>query len=250
MGKHIGSTVNPVLEKNNHYMTSPFGERTLNGKTAMHNGIDLKNGDKAGHLSGDNIISIADGKVTYVGKSKTRGNYVELQHINGWKTRYLHQKDNSIVVSVKQLVKKGQKLGHTGDTGEGVTAEHLHLAVINPKGNYVDPLPYLLGDKNFDGENWETGVDYITMYEKFKRYSPCVGVNKVPYKRLSAADQKKCNNVGGYAKTKVGVKYKFYEFAFDNKGNRWGCTTNPNKKQKNKHWICVCDKNGDQVKKA
>ena len=30
-----------VLEGGGHVMTSPFGKRTLNGKTRQHNGIDL-----------------------------------------------------------------------------------------------------------------------------------------------------------------------------------------------------------------
>ena len=37
MGTYIGKVPNPVLASNEHYMTSPFGER----KGVQHNGIDL-----------------------------------------------------------------------------------------------------------------------------------------------------------------------------------------------------------------
>ena len=243
MGKYIGITVNPVLEKNNHYMTSDFGERKLNGKLAMHNGIDLKNkNNNTGKLTADYIIAIADGKVTFVGSSKSRGNYVEIEHINGYKSRYLHMKDGSIVVKEKQLVKKGQRLGYTGATGEGVTGVHLHLAIIK-SNKYLDPKPYLLGDKNFNGDNWETG-NYELLYEKYLRYSPEVKVtNKCKYKDLSATAQKKCiKDKLGYAKYKIGANINIKEFKRDNKANLWGRT--------NTLWVCVKDSSGDQVKKV
>lgn len=244
MGKHIGATVNPVLKKNNHYMTSPFGMRILSGKENMHNGLDLKNGDKAGHLTGDYIIAIEDGKVTFVGSSKSRGNYVEILHVNGYKTRYLHMKDNSIEVSKNQLVKKGTVLGYTGATGEGVTGVHLHLAVVNKSGKYLDPMPYLLGDKGFNNaDNWELG-DYELLYNKYLRTSPEVKPNnKCKYKNLSANAKLKCiKDPLGYARYKIGAKINIKEFVFDNKGNKWGRT--------NTLWVCVKDASGDQVKKA
>ena len=247
MNRYIGSTTNPVLFHNEHYLESPFGERNFRGKVEQHNGIDLLYKTKLTKAKADYIIAIDDGTVTKVDYTKTRGCYVELTHKNGFKSRYLHLKAGSIIVAEKQLVKKGQTLGYMGDTGDA-TNVHLHLAILH-NNKFVDPLPYLLGDKNFEKDNWETGVEYVTLYEKFKRYSPCVGLNKVPYKNLSSADKKKCNNISGYAKTKVGVTYTLYKFALDNKYNRWGCTTNPAKGQKKEHWICVCDSNGDQVKK-
>lgn len=248
MNRYIGSTVNPVLFHNEHYLESSFGERNFRGKVEQHNGIDLLYKTKLTKAKADYIIAIDDGTVSEVNYSKSRGCYVTITHKNGFKSRYLHMKAGSIIVSVKQLIKKGQTIGYMGETGDA-TDVHLHLAILK-NNKFVDPLPYLLGDKNFNGDNWETGVDYITLYEKFKRYAPCVGLNKVPYSVLSATDKTKCNNVGGYAKTKVGVKYKFYKYETDSKGNKWGCTTNPANKQKKSHWICVRDKNGDQVKRV
>lgn len=143
MGKYIGATTAPVLKKNNHWMTQAF-------KAGTHNGIDLINRGKV--LIGttkDYIIAIARGEVTCTGYSKTRGYYVEIKHENGYKSRYLHMKKDSIVVKKGQYIQKGTTLGYMGNTGDSQGA-HLHLAVENTKGNYVDPLPYLLGTKNFD----------------------------------------------------------------------------------------------------
>ena len=150
MGKYIGATTSPVLKKNNHWMTQAFNDGKKD-KKKKHNGIDLINRGKV--LIGttaDYIISIAEGEITYTGYSNTRGYYVEMKHKNGFKTRYLHMKKGSIVVKKGQYVQKGTTLGYMGATGEGVTGKHLHLAVINTKDKYVDPLPYLLGSKNFD----------------------------------------------------------------------------------------------------
>ena len=244
MGKHIGATKSPVLKKNNHYMTSDYGMRTLKGVTKMHNGIDLKNGDKPGQLTGDTIIAIADGVVSYVGSSKSRGNYVELKHKNGYKTRYLHMKDNSIVVKTKQKVLKGQALGYTGATGEGVTGVHVHLAVILPNGSYTDPKPYLYGDKTFDDSEWVEGKEYRVLYHKYLRSTPEVkSNNKAKYKNLNASCQKKCiKDALGYAKYKIGAKITIKEFKNDKKGNKWGRT--------NELWLCVKDSTGNQVEKV
>lgn len=246
MGKHIGATKSPVLKKNNHYMTSDYGERKnpTTGKKEKHNGIDLKNGDKPGQLTGDTIIAIADGVVSYVGSSKSRGNYVELKHKNGYKTRYLHMKDNSIVVKTKQKVLKGQALGYTGATGEGVTGVHVHLAVVLPNGSYTDPKPYLYGDKTFDDSEWVEGKEYRVLYHKYLRSTPEVkSNNKAKYKNLNASCQKKCiKDALGYAKYKIGAKITIKEFKNDKKGNKWGRT--------NELWLCVKDSTGNQVEKV
>ena len=92
------------------------------------------------------------------------------------------------------------------------------------------------------------GQEYETTNKKYLRYDHCTGNNKVHYKNLSAAAQKKCDNVAGYARTKIGSKYKFHEFATDSKGNIWGRTTPDGRSYK--IWICVEDSTGKQVKKV
>lgn len=249
MGKALGQVKNPPLKHNNIYLESPFGKRTYKGKVEQHNGIDLQYRYPTTKLKDnkeDTIIAIESGVVVKVTYSKSRGYYVEIKHNKIYTSRYLHMKKNSIKVSVGQKIIKGQELGITGMTGaaDGI---HLHLAIIE-NGYFVDPLPFVLGEKDIN-PTIELNVPYKTLKKKYKRYEACVGNNKVPYKVLSVDDKKKCDNVLGYARTKIGVIYTFYDIKFDIEGNLWATTTKPTSKQPNKHWICVWDSTGYQVKK-
>lgn len=132
-----------VLKNGKHKVTSPFGMRTIFGKRSMHNGIDL-----VGENSTlDYIIAFADGVVSISKYSSSAGEYVQINHGNGQYTRYLHMKKGSRTVKAGQAVKKGDVLGYMGATGN-VTGAHLHFDV-NIGGCYVDPEPYLKGEKEF-----------------------------------------------------------------------------------------------------
>jgi hypothetical protein len=250
------NVVNKVLEQGEHWLEykSGFEKREYKGEVTFHKGDDLLGKDKGT----DYVVAIDDGIVTKNTYSTSRGYYVELKMNNGFFTRYLHLKKGSILVKVGQKVAKGQRLGYMGNSGYYTDANgkktrvgtHLHFAVANTNDTCIDPMPYLMGEKSFSTGDWIVGAKYKTIKKKFKRYGAYVGNNKVPFDVLSAADKKKCDNVGGYARTKIGVEYIFYDFVFDNKGNRWGCTTKPTSTQKNKHYICVEDKTGKQVKKV
>lgn len=109
-------------------VTSPFGMRTLNGKTAMHNGTDYGTARK-------NIpcYSIVDGKVQYVGFENSMGYYVYIQFtLNGkpYTTRYLHLHEQS-KLRAGQTIKQGDLVGIVGATGRGVTGIHLHIDIYD-----------------------------------------------------------------------------------------------------------------------
>ena len=161
MGKYIGATTAPVLKSNNQWMTQEFKSG------GVHNGIDLIKRGKVWTPAAktDYIIAIADGEVTYTGYSETRGYYVELKHKNSYISRYLHMKKGSIVVKKGQYITKGTVLGFMGSTGDS-TAPHLHLAVCKPNGTYVDPLPYVLGSKNFDTKVQKNAYQAYDMKKK------------------------------------------------------------------------------------
>ncbi len=72
---------------------------------------------------------------------------MRIKHPNGLYSRYLHLAPNSICVKLGQRVKAGDKLGVIGDTGYSF-GTHLHFDV-NDGTKYLDPLPYLLGEKSF-----------------------------------------------------------------------------------------------------
>lgn len=247
MGKYLGALKVPVLEKNDNFLESPFGTRTYKGKKEQHNGVDLHTGKTYKNNIKDNVIAIETGRVEKVSYSKDRGNYVKIKHNASITSIVMHLENGSVKVKENQNILKGTIIGTDGMTGRADSV-HVHLAIL-VNGNYVDPMPYLNGEKEIN-PILEKNVPYKTLKKKFKRYGACVGNNKVPYKNLSATDQEKCTNVAGYARTKIGVIYTFYDFIMDNKGNWWGCTTKPTSKQPKKHYICVYDNTGYQVEKV
>lgn len=101
-----------------------------------------------------NAIAVADGEVVTVqdfvdgfNDTYTAGNYVRIKHESGVYSRYLHLVKGSVKVKVGQKVKAGTVLGTEGNTGYSY-GTHLHFDVFDGT-QYVDPLPYLLGEKSF-----------------------------------------------------------------------------------------------------
>ena len=88
-----------------------------------------------------------DGVDGFDDKVYTAGNFVRIKHESGVYSRYLHLVKNSIKVKVGQKVKAGTVLGMEGNTGYSY-GTHLHFD-INNGTQYVDPLPYLMGEKSF-----------------------------------------------------------------------------------------------------
>ena len=116
-------------------MSSPFGMRMdpfMKGP-AIHTGIDLR-GDK-----GDPVRVTANGTVTIAGWNGGYGNMVEVDHGNGFSTRYGHM--SKIDVKVGQSVRIGQTLGEIGSTGRS-TGPHLHYET-RIDGEAVDPQKFL-----------------------------------------------------------------------------------------------------------
>jgi murein DD-endopeptidase MepM/ murein hydrolase activator NlpD len=120
--------------------TSGFGYRVdpFKRTTAFHEGADL------GAFYGATITSTAPGKVTYAGTKGGYGRVVEIDHGNGFKTRYGHL--NSIAVKAGQAVAIGQKIGTMGSTGRS-TGPHLHYEVYY-RGKSYDPIKFLRAGKH------------------------------------------------------------------------------------------------------
>ena len=120
----------------NTYVSAPFGNRLdpITGGHEFHKGMDL-NGEY-----GDPIHSAADGiviRADYDGGGY--GNVVDVDHGNGYITRYGHC--SKLLVKVGDLVHAGQVIAKVGSTGHS-TGAHLHFEVwIN--GQPVNPRPYL-----------------------------------------------------------------------------------------------------------
>ncbi len=117
------------------WLSSYFGLRTdpFTGRRVHHSGIDF-----AGKMDSD-IVSVAAGVVTFSGKRSGYGNLVEVNHGNGYVTRYGHCKEN--LVHVGQTIKKGQLIAKMGTTGRS-TGPHVHFEVMR-NGRHVDPKRYI-----------------------------------------------------------------------------------------------------------
>lgn len=112
--------------------SSGFGRRW--GR--MHQGVDID----ADY--GDDVFSADGGVVSFAGTLGTYGNLIEIDHQNGYKTRYAHL--SSINVSKGDTLTKGEFIGKVGATGR-VTGPHLHFEVI-VNGKAQDPMNYLRGN--------------------------------------------------------------------------------------------------------
>ncbi len=88
------------------------------------------------------VVASQGGTVVTAGWSNGGyGNYVVIDHGNGYKTLYAHLLNNSIVVTVGQRVTQGQKIGILGSTGRS-TGPHTHFEIIGVGGR-IDPLSVL-----------------------------------------------------------------------------------------------------------
>jgi murein DD-endopeptidase MepM/ murein hydrolase activator NlpD len=117
------------------YVSSQFGNRAdpFTGRRAFHKGVDF-----AGR-EGAEVVAVATGVVTWSGDRYGYGQLVEINHGNGYVTRYAHNVDN--LVGVGDTVRRGQVIARMGDTGRA-TGPNLHFEVLlNDKP--VDPLTYV-----------------------------------------------------------------------------------------------------------
>lgn len=85
------------------------------------------------------MIAVASGVVTWAGSRYGYGNLVEINHGNGYVTRYAHNKD--LVVEVGQTVKKGDVIAKMGTSGRS-TGPHVHFEVLI-NGRQVDPVKFV-----------------------------------------------------------------------------------------------------------
>jgi murein DD-endopeptidase MepM/ murein hydrolase activator NlpD len=117
------------------WISSFYGYRVdpFNGKKSFHDGIDF-----AGK-TGSAVISVADGIVSWAGMRGGYGGLVEIDHGNGYVTRYAHNK--SLEVSTGDRVNKGDVIALMGSTGRS-TGPHVHFEVLRD-GKSVNPFNYI-----------------------------------------------------------------------------------------------------------
>ena len=126
-----GSFVWPV--PSGHTITSRFGNRVdpFTGETRYHSGIDI---DGYGN-DGGSIVAAMSGTVITADSNSGYGNYIIIDHGNGYKTLYAHMA--GFAITLGQWVEAGQTVGYLGATGRA-TGTHCHFEVFY-NGERVDP---------------------------------------------------------------------------------------------------------------
>jgi len=122
----------------NGWISSRYGERTdpFSGKRTHHDGLDFVG------KRGSDVLSVANGVVVWAGNSGAYGKTVEIDHGNGYQTRYAH--NESLEVEAGDSVKAGEVIAKLGSTGR-TSAPHVHFEVflngktVNPS-NFVGTL--------------------------------------------------------------------------------------------------------------
>jgi murein DD-endopeptidase MepM/ murein hydrolase activator NlpD len=117
------------------FISSYFGERSdpFDGREAFHKGVDFAGSP------GSAVTAVAAGVVTWAGERSGYGKLVEINHGDGFVTRYAH--NERTLVQVGETVRRGEPVALMGSTGRS-TGPHVHFEVLR-NGRQVNPLSYV-----------------------------------------------------------------------------------------------------------
>ena len=117
------------------WMSSEYGMRIdpFHGKQQWHAGVDFAGRD------GDDVIAVASGVVTWSGDRNGYGKMVEINHSDGYITRYAHNQEN--IAHLGAIVQKGDVIAQMGSSGRS-TGPHVLFEVFK-NGRTVDPASYI-----------------------------------------------------------------------------------------------------------
>ena len=136
MDRELDQSLLPAgLPVRSGYASSRFGYRNdpFTGKPDFHPGVDF-NG-----VRGADVLAVAGGVVSFVGRKPGYGNVVEIDHGNGYLTRYAHNDRNTVREGT--AIRPGDVIAKMGSTGRS-TGVHVHFEVWQ-KGKLVNPSQYL-----------------------------------------------------------------------------------------------------------
>ncbi|HET6592269.1 MAG TPA: peptidoglycan DD-metalloendopeptidase family protein [Xanthomonadales bacterium] len=117
------------------WISSRYGERSdpFTGERVQHKGLDF-----AG-TRGTQVLSVASGVVIRASKHAAYGNMVEIDHGNGYRTRYAHNQE--LAVKPGDHVTAGQVIALMGSTGRA-SAPHVHFEVLK-NGSIINPSSFV-----------------------------------------------------------------------------------------------------------
>jgi len=138
--KILSKTIRPAgLPVQKGWLSSHFGYRAdpFSGKRTFHHGVDIagKNGSNLGAVT-SGIVTIADNKNGY-------GYLIEIEHGEGYVTRYGHNKE--ILIKTGDLVKQSDVIAKMGSTGRS-TGPHVHFEVLK-NGKKINPRKFLYASR-------------------------------------------------------------------------------------------------------
>ncbi len=117
------------------WISSRYGERNdpFTGKRARHEGIDFVG------KRGSDVLSVASGVVVWAANRSGYGETIEIDHGNGYLTRYAH--NDSLEVAPGTQVTAGQLIAKLGSTGRTSTP-HVHFEVLQ-NGVNINPAKFV-----------------------------------------------------------------------------------------------------------
>lgn len=126
----------PSIMPTRGYLSRGFGYKNdpFTGLREFHTGLDIAN------RTGTQVYATADGRVAVAGLNGGLGKMIELDHGYGMRTRYGHL--SGLSVRAGQLVKRGDVIGHMGNTGYS-TGPHLHYEVLQ-NSEPVNPYRFII----------------------------------------------------------------------------------------------------------
>ena len=115
-------------------LSSKFGVRKhpILGYSKMHRGVDFA------AKRGTPIMAAGDGRITFSGRNGAFGRFIEIKHLNNFKTSYAHLYKFSKGIKKGKLVKQGDIIGFVGTSGRS-TGPHLHYEVKH-KNRTINPM--------------------------------------------------------------------------------------------------------------
>jgi murein DD-endopeptidase MepM/ murein hydrolase activator NlpD len=138
-------SINPIkINDISKISESKFGYRfhPILHRILFHEGIDIT------APTGTEVYATADGYISGIFYSNEGyGNYIEIDHKNGYKTIYAHL--SKILVKMNQYVKRKDLIGLVGNTGLS-TGPHLHWEIrlnntpVNPENYMGDIFSYII----------------------------------------------------------------------------------------------------------
>jgi Peptidase family M23 len=136
MGRQLSAYIKPSGRPvREGYISSYYGQRMdpFNGEEAFHRGMDFAS------EAGTDVLAVAAGIVTFAGPREGYGYLVEINHGNGYVTRYGHAART--LVTVGDEVQRGQAVAIVGSTGRS-TGPHVHFEVVKD-GHQINPASFI-----------------------------------------------------------------------------------------------------------